>query len=611
MRRLNDNNLSNISIHNKMSELTQTEALRGAQFIYKNSDFQSSFCPEDFNEEQQMVADAIQNFTETRVLPNLKLIEKQDAAIISQLITEAGDLGLFGANIPEEYGGLNLDTNTNTVMTENIGAAPSFSVTVAAHTGIGILPIFYFGTEEQKRKYLPALSAGQMKASYCLTEPNAGSDALSARTKAILTEDGTHYSITGQKMWITNAGFADIFIVFAKIDGKHFTGFIVERGAAGLSFGAEEDKLGIKGSSTRQVFFENVLVPKENILGEIGKGHLIAFNVLNVGRFKLAAMALGFAKRNAKMAARYANERQQFGTSIANFGAIKQKIANQAISMYALESSVYRASALLQTKVKSLIAEGKTADQAYLIAAEEYALECALLKVMGSEVLFDVCDHTVQIHGGNGFSEEYGAARDYRDNRINRIFEGTNEINRILVFSTLLRRLPKTVDETLEVLQNCQPSHHTVDDLAEEEVKDFEMEVAALQNLKSLVCTFIAKLVNYNDQKVLSLKDEQEMCINVSDMIIDIFAMESTLFRVQKLAAAGRNVSNEMQILETFFADAMNRITKYAIELISAFPNEDDAEIHFEYLYDLTSYKLVNVKNNRRAVADRVLAQNA
>jgi alkylation response protein AidB-like acyl-CoA dehydrogenase len=594
-----------------MSELTATELLRGSQFIYKNSDFQTTFIPENFDEEQEMVKKALSDFTENRILPNLKLIEKQDATIIAQLISEAGDLGLFGANIPEEYGGLNLDTNTNTIMTEGIGAAPSFSVTVAAHTGIGVLPVFYFGTAAQKAKYLPALASGQMKASYCLTEPNAGSDALSARTKAILTEDGSHYSITGQKMWITNAGFADIFIVFAKIDGKHFTGFIVERETAGLSFGAEEDKLGIKGSSTRQVFFENMLVPKENILGEIGKGHLIAFNVLNVGRFKLSAMALGFAKRNAKMAARYANERHQFGVSIGTFGAIKQKIAEQTISLFALESAVYRASALLQAKVKSLIAEGKTSDQAYLIAAEEYALECALLKVLGSETLFDICDHTVQIHGGNGFSEEYGAARDYRDNRINRIFEGTNEINRLLMFATLLRRLPKTIDEKLAVLQNCQPSTDTVEDLAEEETLNFEIEKAALQNLKSLACIFIAKLVNYEDQKILVLKDEQEMTTNVSDIMIDIFALESTLLRVQKMASQGKDISLETQILETLFADGLNRITKNAIELISSFPNDDDAEIHFEYLYDLASYKLVNVKNARRAIADHTLQQNA
>jgi len=592
-----------------MNTTTSSPVLNGGEFVYL--DTAQTFIPEEFNEEQQMIRDTVRNFAETRVYPNIKTIEKQADNIGARLLEEAGALGRLGANIPEEYGGMNLDTNTNSILTEEIGATMSFSVSVAAHTGIGILPIFYFGTQEQKLKYLPALASGQMKAAYCLTEPGSGSDALAARTRADLTADGTAYLINGQKMWITNTAFADIFIVFAKIDGDKFTGFIVERGAAGMSFGAEEDKLGIKGSSTRQVFFENVRVPVENILGEVGKGHLIAFNVLNVGRFKLGLMALGAGKRNATMAIRYANERMQFKQPIANFGAIQHKIADQAIMLYTTESACYRASQLIQDRVQSLLAAGKSADAAYLEAAEEYAIECALLKVLGSEAYYEVADHTVQIHGGNGFSEEYGAARDYRDNRINRIFEGTNEINRILMLTMTLRRLPKDPKAVAALLTPRASAFLKGTPTSAEGWKN-----AVLQSAKATFSALLGEALRAQAAGEISLKDEQEFAMALSDIMTDIFALESTLLRGQKLAELGKTPSTAAAAIADVHAyEVAQRTQKNATEallalatpqstaLLAALPAHGIAAI-------LAAYNAsINPKNLRRQIAKYLAEQ--
>ena len=592
-----------------MSELTATEALRGSEFIYKNGDFESSFCPEDFNEEQKMVADAIQNFTDTRVLPNLKLIEKQDPAIIAQLITEAGDLGLFAANIPEEYGGLNLDTNTNMVMTEYIGAAPSFSVTVAAHTGIGILPIFYFGTEAQKAKYLPALAAGQMKASYCLTEPNAGSDALSARTKAILTEDGSHYSITGQKMWITNAGFADVFIVFAKIDGEKFTGFIVERGYEGVTLGAEELKLGMKGSSTRQVFFENVKVPVENLLGEIGKGHKIAFNILNIGRIKLAAGVLGGAKMANTYGIRYANERKQFGKNIASFGAIQHKLAEQALRIYVTESAMYRTSRDIDRMEKSLEHEGKSLGEALLGAAEEYAIECAILKVRGSECLDYVVDESLQIYGGMGYSEEAPAAAAYRDARINRIYEGTNEINRMLAVDMLLKRSLKghidlfTPAMAIQKELTSMPAFETEQDgyLAKERKMVRQMKKA-----------FLAVAGATAQNLMQELEHEQEILMNLSDMMAEIYLCESavlrTLKRIQYLGI--EHCETSIQMTQVYVNDAMERLAQHGRAAVAAWADGDMKRVLLMAIKRFTKFEPINTKDLRRKIAAHLITCN-
>ena len=592
-------------------QIQDTNTLRGGEFIFKNSP--STFIPEEFTEEQLMIRDSVKDFANAHVFPNIKAIEKQEENVTPNLLAIAGEMGFLGANIPEAYGGLALDTNTNSILTEEIGTTMSFSVSVAAHTGIGILPIFYFGTEEQKLKYLPALSSGQMKAAYCLTEPGSGSDALAARSRADLNAEGTHYIINGQKMWITNTAFADIFIVFAKIDGDKFTGFIVERGTPGLSFGAEEDKLGIKGSSTRQVFFENMLVPKENILGEIGKGHLIAFNVLNIGRFKLGFMALGASKRNTTMGVKYANERQQFKQSIGNFGAVKQKIADQAIKIYATESACYRASALMQDKVEGFTAAGQPAHLAYLNAAEECAIECALLKVLGSETYFDVANHTVQIHGGNGFSEEYGAARDYRDNRINLIFEGTNEINRILMMTMVLRRLPKDQNEIFTLLAPfvacfAKPKHTVAT----------TWHAAVLQSAKSTLNALLAEALQAQAKGTFSLKDEQEFGMALSNIMIDIYALESIIMRIEKLQAMGQDTKIQQHVLDVTAFEVAQKLQKFASEAILSVADATRATLLLDQLTQhsitaiWTAFQAnVNVNNARRAIADHLLAQNA
>jgi len=390
-----------------MSTVTeQQNILNGGEFIIKSSTAQHTFSPEDFSEEQKMIQDTVEDFNASEIFPNTEKIEKQENDIAATLLEKFGALGLLGTHMPEEYGGMDMDFNTNTIIGEAVGPSGSFSVAYNAHTGIGMLPILYFGTAEQKNKYLPKLITGAYKASYCLTEPSSGSDALSAKTNAILTEDGQHYILNGQKMWITNAGFADIFTVFAQVDGDKFTGFIVERGTEGLSFGAEEKKLGIKGSSTRMVFLENVKIPVENLLGEVGKGHHIAFNVLNTGRFKLGASVLGGSKAVLKNSITYANERQQFKQPISSFGAIQHKIAEMGIQNFLSESALYRTSYFINEKIKELKAKGEAYSASKLNAAEEYALECSIIKILGSEVLDFCVDEGVQIQIGRASCRE-------------------------------------------------------------------------------------------------------------------------------------------------------------------------------------------------------------
>lgn len=592
-----------------MSEVVTNEVLKGSEFLIKESNPQDVFTPEDTNEEHTMVRNMVRDFVNNEIEPVYQDLEKQKEGLSKAKLQVAGELGLLGSHIPEEYGGMSMDTNTNTIIVEEIGRAGTFSVSVAAHTGIGMLPIFYYGTEEQKQKYLPGLCSGELVASYCLTEPSSGSDALAAKTKAVLTEDGEHYLITGQKMWITNSGFADVFIVFAQVDGDKFTGFLVEKGANGLTLGAEEDKLGIKGSSTRQVFFENTKVHKSAVLGEIGKGHLIAFNVLNVGRFKLGLMALGAAKRNFQEGIQYANERKQFGTSIANFGAIQYKIAEQAIQMYATESALYRTSQLLQDKTQALLADGSTYAEAKLEAAEEYAVECAILKVLGSEMLDYVVDETVQIHGGNGFSEEYAAARQYRDARINRIFEGTNEINRLLSVAMTLKRAAKGhIDITgpawaVQKELTSMPS-------GEKTEGAYGVETDTVKNLKKIMLIVAGAAAKSQMDGNLNLKHEQQITMNIADIMIDVFTAESLLLRVRKIAENGGDVTVPTHMLEVTLNDAVDRIAKNAKDALNSFVEGEPLRMMLMGVKRYAKYKSVNVRDARRAIAKPLIEAN-
>ncbi|MEP7169750.1 MAG: acyl-CoA dehydrogenase family protein, partial [Bacteroidota bacterium] len=466
-----------------METKTKT-SLKGGEFIIKETNAQDIFIPEEFNEEQRMMASTAQDFLDKEVNHIHDRIDVQEPGLMVSLLDKAGELGLLGIAIPEEYGGLGKDFLTGMLITEVLGGGHSFSVAMAAHTGIGTLPILYFGTKAQKDKYLPLLANGKWKASYCLTEPGSGSDALAAKTKAVLSEDKKFYILNGQKMWITNAGFADLFTVFAQVDGDKFTGFIVEKSFPGLTLGEEEHKMGIKGSSTRQVFFSDCKVPVENVLGEIGKGHLIAFNILNIGRAKLAAATLGGCKKVCSLSISYANQREQFQLPISKFGAIRHKLAEQAIKTFAIESTLYRVSCLIDEKEKEMIASGKDFSKSLLKAAEEYAVECAILKVAGSETLDYVADEGVQIYGGYGYSTEFPMDRAYRDSRINRIFEGTNEINRLLVVDMILKRAMKGELDLMTAATNVQKELMGIPEFGNGNNELFTAEKKAIVDMK-------------------------------------------------------------------------------------------------------------------------------
>jgi len=579
--------------------------LKGGEFLIRDSRPEDVFIPEELNEEQLMVKQMAVDFLNNEIAPNRQKIEKQEPGLSPALLKKMGDLGLLGAHMPAIYGGTELDTNTNTVISDVFGPMGSFSVPFAAHTGIGMLPILYFGTEAQKQKYLPALISGDLKAAYCLTEPGSGSDALNAKTRADLSADGSHYLVTGQKMWISNAGFADLFIVFAKVGGEKFTGFVVDAHSAGISLGAEEDKLGIKGSSTRQVFFENVKVPAENVLGEIGKGHLIAFNALNIGRFKLGVMCIGGNKEVINMAVAYANERVQFGQPIGNFGAIQYKLAEMAIRNFAAESAAYRTSQCMQDKKAEESAEGKSFGQATLESAEEYAIECSILKVYGSEVTDYCVDENLQIHGGIGFSEEYPAARAYRDSRINRIYEGTNEINRMLMVDQLFKRALKGQLDIVGPAWAVQKELTSMPSMERLE-GDYAQEIKAVSDFKKVILMVAGGAAKMQMDGKLNLKEEQEVLMNCADMFIDLYAAESMLLRVQKLVGMKKEQPQEVYdaMLQVFIHDATARMTRNATDALASFAEGDLLKTFLLGVKRFTKYPPVNVKVKRRLVAE-------
>ena len=594
-----------------MEAVLSKTALQGGEFLIKDSQAEDIFIPEELNEEQMMIREMVRDFLHNEILPNSEKIEHQEDNISPRLLEKMAALGLLGTHMPEVYGGMQLDTNTNTLIGDALGPAGAFTVSYAAHIGIGMLPILYFGTEEQKDKYLPRLINGELKAAYCLTEPGSGSDALAAKTRADLSADGKHYLLNGQKMWISNAGFADLFIVFAKIDGDKFTGFIVERDSAGLTLGAEEKKLGIKGSSTRQVFFENTPVPVDNVLGKIGKGHLIAFNALNTGRFKLCALSLGGAKYSVTTAIRYANERIQFGVPISSFGAIQYKLAEQAIRIFSTESALFRVSNLMELKKQEFEANGASFGEAELKAAEEYAIECSILKVTGSEALDYVVDETVQVHGGMGFSEEGTAARAYRDARINRIYEGTNEINRLLSIDMLLKRAMKGALDIVGPAWEVQKELASMPSLGKEE-GPYAEEKKAVKDFKKAVLMVAGAAAKLQMEGKLDLKNEQEIIMNVADMLSDLFLAESTLLRVEKLAGMQCKVKQEVYdaILKVFIHDVTLRMNKNGTDALASFAEGDLLRTMLMGLKRFTKYPAQNVKTLRRELADVLIAAN-
>ena len=587
-----------------MADTTNATLLRGGEFLIKDLTNQQVFTPEQFTEEQRMIGQMAEDFIANDVLPKAEQIDHQEPGLTQSLMNKAGELGLLGMSIPEQYGGSGQDMITGTLMTEKVGASGSFAVSLAAHTGIGTLPILYFGTEEQKQTYLPKLASGEWKASYCLTEPGSGSDALAAKTTAVLDKDGKHYLLNGQKMWITNGGFADVYIVFAKIDGKDFTGFIVDGTSEGLTRGAEERKMGIKGSSTCQIFFENVKVPVDHVLGEIGKGHLIAFNILNIGRQKLCAAAMGGAKRTATMSVQYANTREQFKVPIASFGAIKHKLAEQAILIYTNEAALYRAAYDIEEFKNKLLADGKPYHEALMGAAEEYAVECAILKVYGSEMLDYVVDENVQIHGGMGYSEEMAAARAYRDSRINRIFEGTNEINRLLTVDMLLKRAMKGRLDLMGPAMKIQHELMAIPDFGNDDDDAYAYEKKLVKGFKKTLLLTAGAAVQ---KLMMQLEHEQEILMYIADIVSEIYLCESVLLRVEKISGE-KNLQEDM--MRTYLNDAAVRVKAAADNAINSFADGDEQRMILLGIKRFTKTQPFNTKEARRRIADRLIAEN-
>jgi alkylation response protein AidB-like acyl-CoA dehydrogenase len=592
-----------------MSTTTTTTPLKGGEWLIKESNAFETYTPEDFNEEQQMVKDMCLQFLATEVLPIVDRIDKMEPGLMPSLMVKAGEQGLLGASIPEDLGGLGKDFITSTLVNEGLGGGFSFSVAVAAHTGIGTLPILYFGTEAQKQKYIPKLASGEWKGAYGLTEPNSGSDALGAKTTAVLSEDGKHYILNGQKCWITNGGFANVYTVFAKIDGDKFSTFIVERGMEGFTQGPEEHKMGIKGSSTVQLYFQDCKVPVENLLGEIGKGHIIAFNILNIGRLKLAAAAIGGSKMSLSDTINYANTREQFKTAIANFGAIKYKLAEMAIRIFVGESAIYRTGKWIDDKEVELAASGKTFAEALLGGAEEYAVECAILKVHGSEVLDYVVDEGVQVHGGNGFSDEYAASRGYRDSRINRIYEGTNEINRLLTVDMILKRAMKGKLDLMGPAMAVSKELMSIPEFGNDDETAFAKERKTILNMKKSILMVAGAAVQ---KLMMKIQDEQEILMNIADMAIETFAAESALLRVMKMVDKQGEAASQLHIdmMHCYLNDAVDKVNKAGKEAINAFAGGDEQRMMLLGLKRFTKTEPFNSKDARRRIADKLIAEN-
>ncbi len=581
------------------------QVVKGGSFIIDEILPEQVYTPEDFTEEHKMIAKTTEEFVENEVLPVIDHLENHEFEHSVRLLKKAGELGLLGTDVPEEYGGFGLDKITSALIGEKMARAGGFSITHGAHVGIGSLPIVLFGNEEQKKKYLPKLATGELLAAYALTEPGSGSDALGAKTTAKLNAEGTHYILNGEKQWITNAGFADVFVVYAKVDGDKFTAFIVERDFPGVSTGAEEKKMGIKSSSTRTLILEDVPVPVENVLGEIGKGHKIAFNILNIGRYKLGVGAVGGAKTAFELTVKYANERKQFNTPISSFNLTKEKLATLASEIYAAESAVYRTVGLFEERMSHLTEEQQKDGKEIAAAIAEYAIECSLNKFFNTEVLDHVVDEGVQIHGGYGFMQEYEIERAYRDSRINRIFEGTNEINRLLVPGTFVK---KAFKGELPLLEKAQSLQEEIMMLMPEEPGDepLAQEKYLVRNAKKVaLMTAGLALQKYGQE----LEKEQEILVNFADIVSNIYAMESVVLRTEKAVHRDGLENSKQKLLytEIFCQEAFNRIENDAKETVVAIANGDNLRMTLSALRKLTRHTPINVIAKKREAAATII----
>jgi alkylation response protein AidB-like acyl-CoA dehydrogenase len=581
----------------------QKDFIKGGAFLIEQRNASEIFTPEDLTEEQRMIGETTRDFVDNEVIPNLEAMENHDWELARQLVHKAGELGLLGATIPEEYGGLDLDQTTGVVVAENMGRASGFGVTFGSQTSIGLLPILYFGSEELKQKYIPPIVSGEKVTAYCLSEAGSGSDALGAKANARLSEDGTHYVLNGEKMWISNGSFADMYIVFAKVDGekKKFSAFVVER-SENCRPGAEEHKMGIKSSSTTPLILSDCKVPVENLLGEVGDGAKIAFNILNVGRFKLGASVTGGAKLAIHHSVRYANERQQFGVPISSFGAMKHKLAEMAIRTWVAESMSYRTVGMID----ALIGDGADADKK-LRSIEEYAVESSINKVWCSEALDYVVDEMVQIYGGAGYSADYPAEKAYRDARINRIFEGTNEINRMLIPGMLLKRAMKGELALLKAAKNLQDEILNPQMSFDEDEGTLAMEMRLAQNAKKIALMVVGTAA----QKYMTeLQNQQEILMNAADIIMNAYAMETAVLRAQKLSESGE-AANQIAMAQVFCNDAMQRIEAAAKNTIAALAEGDEAKMLLVALKRFTKNNSpVNTIAARQKIADALIAAN-
>ena len=587
------------------------KTIKGGEFLIRKTEAADIFTPEEWTEEQKMIAQTCKDFLHQEILTRLDEIDSQkDEKLVPGLIEKAGELGILGISVPESLGGFGKDLVTSMLTTEIMGAGHSFAVSLSAHTGIGTLPILYYGNDAQREKYVPKLASGEWKASYCLTEPSAGSDANSGKTKAVLTDDGKHYVLNGQKMWITNGGFADIYTVFAKIDDdENLSAFIVERGTEGLSLNAEEKKMGIKGSSTVQVFLNNVKVPVENLLSERGNGFKIALNILNIGRIKLAAAALGGAKGATACAIKYANEREQFGRPISKYGAIRHKIGEAASQIFACEAAAYRVAADIDNATKELEEGGMEHYKAILKGVELFAPECAMLKVAGSEVLDFAVDEAVQIYGGMGYSAESPVERAYRDSRINRIFEGTNEINRMLTVDMLLKRAMKGELDLMGPAMKVAEELLDIPDFGDEPEGLLAAEMAMVEKFKKAILMVAGSAAQ---KLMMNLAKEQEVLMNISDMAIQCYLAESVILRVQK--AAGIVSPDEMKEYEAmatlFVNEAADKINKFGKDALCGYGEGDELRMMLMGLKRFTKTQPTNTKELRRTIAAKLIDAN-